>query len=130
MLFPALGMTAAAWLMTVPLFGLETGFRAELSVVTGILALPLALGSLWSFRAGIGLAALAMILCLVDFTVSAPIGSVANYATCCAALAIAGMAPRPVSTTVTATVTAADDLPTAPTRVAPERAMVSDSLAA
>ena len=128
MLFPALGMTTAVWLMIVPLFGLETGYRAGLSVATGILALPLALGSVWSFRAGIGLAVLAMILCLVDFTVSAPIGAIANYATCCAALAIAGMAPRPVSTFAPAA--AADEVPTTPTRITPQRVAMTGSLAA
>lgn len=118
MLFPALGMTAATWLMVVPLVGLETGFRADISVVAGILALPLALASIWSFRAGVALTVLGTILCFVDLTTAPSIGALANYAACGSVLAIAGMAPRPASTF---TVMAAYEAPTMPTRIAPER---------
>lgn len=116
MLFPALGTMAATWLIMVPLFGLETGFRADLSIAAGILALPLALWSGWSSRAGVAVTVLGLILCLVNFTVAAPIGSLANFATCCTALAISGMAPRPQSTFSVAQVS---EVPTVPTVVAP-----------
>lgn len=127
MLFPALGMTAATWLMMVPLMGLESGLRADISVVSGILALPLAFASVWSFRAGIALTVLGTILCFIDLTTASSIGALANYAACGAALAIAGMAPRPVATVA---VVAADEVATAPTRVVPERSLPPRSLAA
>lgn len=127
MLFHALGMTAATWLMMSPLFGLETGFRAGISVAAGILALPLAFASIWSVRSGVALTAVGMILCFIDLATGSSIGSMANYATCGSALAIAGMAPVPVSTF---TVSTADEVPTTPTRVAPQPSVPSGSLAA
>lgn len=127
MLFPALGMTAATWLMMVPLVGLESGLRADISVVSGVIALPLAFASIWSFRAGIALTVLGTLLCFIDLTTAPSIAALANYAACGAALAIAGMAPQPVSTIA---VVAADEVPTAPTRVAPAAIASSRSLAA
>ena len=127
MLFPALGMSAATWLMMSPLFGLETGLRAGISVAAGILALPLAVGSIWSARAGAALTAVGMILCFIDLTTGSSISSMANYAACGSALAIAGMAPMPASTF---TVAAADDAPTARTRTVSEPLSASKAAAA
>jgi len=85
MIFPTVGMFAAAWLLIVSFFGLETGFRADLAVTAGVLALPLAFASVWSFRAGMALAIVGAILAVVNLVVPASPGGLANYAVCAAA---------------------------------------------
>lgn len=95
MIFPALGMMSAAWLFIVSFLGLETGFRADLAVATGLIAFPLALASVWSFRAGIVMTAIGVILAIANLLLPTT-GSLASLAVASAALAIAGMAPEPV----------------------------------
>jgi hypothetical protein len=95
MLFPALGMTTAMWLLVGPLLGVETGLRAALTVGVGFVALVLSPLSLWSRRAGQGLAALGILLGLANFVLFAPIGAYASLASCATALIAAGMAPAP-----------------------------------
>ena len=95
MLFPALGMTTAMWLLVGPLLGIETDLRAALTVGVGFVALVLSPLSLWSRRAGHGLAALGIFLGFANFVLSAPIGAYASLATCATLLIAAGMAPAP-----------------------------------
>jgi len=96
MLFPALGMTTAIWLLTAPLLGLETGFRAGMSVGVGSLALVLALLSTWYRRAGVMLTVLGFLLGFLNFGPSASVVALAATATSALALVMAGMAPWPV----------------------------------
>jgi hypothetical protein len=90
-------MAAALWLVVAPLLGIETGFRAGLSVACGVAAILLSLASIWRFGAGIALTALAFLLSLVNFLVEGTFGGMASYASCAVALAVAGMAPIPHS---------------------------------
>ena len=99
MSYPILGMTAALWLMVAPLMGIETGFRAHLSLATGIVTLVLSVASIWRFSAGVAMAAVALLLAVVNLLAPASMGGLASYAFCAAALAIAGMSPRPTTMT-------------------------------
>jgi hypothetical protein len=103
MIFPTLGMVAAAWLLIVSFLGLDTGFRGYLAMAAGLIAFPLALASGWSFRAGIFLTSIGVILAVANILVPAPMGGTASLAVASAALAIAGMAPQPVVSTKEAT---------------------------
>ena len=95
MLFPALGMSMSIWLLMAPLLGLETGFRAELSVAAGCAGVILAPLSVWSGRAGALLVALGIVLGFANFGLMAPLGALANMATCGVAFIVAGLAPQP-----------------------------------
>lgn len=95
MSYPIVGFMAALWLIVAPLLGIETGFRAGVSVLCGAAAILLALVSIWRFAAGIGLAVVALVLQLVNLLVAGTFGGVASFAFCTAALAVAGMAPHP-----------------------------------
>jgi len=97
MLFPALGMTTAIWLLTAPLLGLEIGFRAGLCVGAGICALALVALGWWFPRAGAWLAGLGILLGFANFGPSASIVALASLATSAVSLIAAGLAPRPVT---------------------------------
>jgi hypothetical protein len=96
MLFPALGLTAAIWLLMGPLMDLETGARAVLTVGVGSLALLLTLLSFRRPGAAWGVVALGFLLGLANLTMAGPILSCASAATCAVALVAAGAAPQPV----------------------------------
>lgn len=95
MIFPALGMMSAAWLLIVSFLGLETGFRGNLALASGLIAFPLALASVWSFRAGIVVTAIGVVVAIANLVLPTS-GSLASLAVAGAALAVAGMAPQPV----------------------------------
>jgi hypothetical protein len=95
MLFLALGMTAAVWLLAAPLVGLEAGIRADLAVGAGIAGLLLACTSVWLPRARIPLAALGIALGFANFAFAADLGALTSMASCAVALIAAGTAPRP-----------------------------------
>jgi len=97
MLFPALGMTTAIWLLTAPLLGLETGFRAGLCVAAGVSALALVALAWWYPRAGGWLAGLGILLGFANFGLFAPIPALASLATSAVALIAAGLAPLPAT---------------------------------
>jgi hypothetical protein len=111
MLFPALGMTTAVWLLFAPLLGLESGIRAELGLVAGTLAFVVSLASVWSRRAHVVLVVLGAALGFANFALLAPIGSLASLATCAVALIAAGTAPVPIA-----------EVPAPATAAAPARA--------
>jgi hypothetical protein len=95
MIFPALGMMSAAWLLIVSFLGLETGFRADLALAAGLIAFPLALASVWSFRAGIVMTAIGVMVAIANLLLPTS-GGLASLAVAAAAMAVAGMAPQPV----------------------------------
>ena len=97
MLFPALGMTTAVWLVSAALLGLETGFRAEFTVTLAVAVMVLAPLSVWYQRAGFAMAALGIALGFANFGLSAPLGALASGAMCAVTLILAGMAPRPIA---------------------------------
>ena len=103
MIFPTLGMVAAAWLLIASFLGLETGFRGDLGVASGLIAFPLALASGWSFRAGIVLTAIGVTLAVANLLLPASMGGMASLAVASAAMAISGMAPQPMVSTKEAT---------------------------
>jgi hypothetical protein len=103
MIFPTLGMLAAAWLLIVSFLGLETGFRGDIALASGLIAFPLAFASGWSFRAGISVTAIGVILAVTNLLIPVSMGGMASLAVSSAALAIAGMAPQPVTSTKVAT---------------------------
>lgn len=96
MIFPALGMLSAAWLLVVSFLGLEAGFRADLAIAAGLIAFPLALASVWSPRAGVALTGIGVVLAIVNLLAPTSMGGMASLAASAAVLAIAGMAPQPV----------------------------------
>jgi len=113
MLFPALGMTAAIWLLMGPLMELELGARAALTFGVGAFALTLALLSFRHRSAGWGVAALGFLLGVANLLMSGSITACASAATCAVALVAAGAAPQPVL--VAANAAAAEpDVPTRP----------------
>lgn len=122
MLFPALGMTTAMWLLAAPLTGLEIGGRADLVVAVGAVAFVASLLGMWSRPARISLTLLGILLGLANFVMAGSVGALASLATCAFGLVAAGTAPWPVAT-VHAAVTAlpvrprpagADERPTVP----------------
>jgi hypothetical protein len=95
MLFPALGMTTAIWLVFAPLLGVETGFRAGFTVTAGLLALILAPLGVRYKAAAYAVGALGIVLGFANFVMWAPIGGYVSLSTCAVTLLIAGMAPVP-----------------------------------
>jgi hypothetical protein len=96
MLFPALGMTAAMWLLMGPLMELEMGARAVLTVGVGGFALLLSVLSFRYRSAGWGVAALGFLLGVANLFMFGSIAACASLATCAVALVAAGAAPQPV----------------------------------
>lgn len=96
MLFPALGLTTAMWLLMGPLMGVETGGRAVLTVTVGVLVLVFGILGVRYRAAAWVVAALGGLLGFVNLLTSAPIESCASLATCAVALLAAGAAPQPV----------------------------------
>ena len=96
MLFPAIGMTTAVWLMAAPLTGLEVGGRADLAVAVGAVAFAAALLGVWFRALRPSLVVLAIVLGFANFVLMAPTISLASMATCAFGLLAAGTAPRPV----------------------------------
>jgi hypothetical protein len=96
MLFPAIGMTTAVWLMAAPLTGLEVGGRAELSVAVGAVAFAASLLGVWFRAPRLSLVVLGTILGLANFVLMAPTAGFASMATCAFGLLAAGAAPWPV----------------------------------
>src|SRR6185369_3203788 len=82
MLFPALGLTAAIWLVVTPLLGIEVGFRADLAVAAGLLAVVLLPVGVWFRKASAAAAAVGIFLGVANFVLDAPIGAYASLATC------------------------------------------------
>jgi hypothetical protein len=96
MLFPALGMTTAMWLLAAPLLGVEEGFRAALGISVGVAALILLPLGAWNRKATAATAGLGMVLGFANFFLQAPIGALASMASCSVLLIAAGTAPWPV----------------------------------
>jgi hypothetical protein len=121
MLFPALGMTTAIWLVFAPLLGVETGFRADFTVTAGLLALILAPLGVRYRAAAYAVGALGIVLGFANFVLWAPIGGYASLSSSAVALIIAGMAPVPtVVPAVRATVPATVRTSVAPAAPQPE----------
>jgi hypothetical protein len=96
MLFPAIGLTTAVWLLMAPLLGLETGFRAGLGIAVGVaVAVLLPLGYL-DRRANVATAALGIFMGFANFFLPAPTLAYASYATCAVLLIVAGLPAWPV----------------------------------
>src|SRR5262249_7892896 len=102
MLFPALALTTAMWLLAAPLLGLETGVRADICVAVAALALVLAPLSLWSRKAGGGLPVLGGLLGFGTFGLDASALALTSFGASAVGLIAGGMAPVPVRTTVPA----------------------------
>lgn len=96
MFFPALGMTAAMWLLMGSLMELELGARAVLTVGVGAAALVLSVLSFRYRSAAWGVAAIGFLLGVVNLFLSGSIAACASAATCAVALVAAGAAPQPV----------------------------------
>lgn len=96
MLFPAIGLTTAVWLLMAPLLGLETGFRAGLGMAIGLaVAVLLPLGYV-NRRANVATAALGIFMGFANFFLPASTLAYASFATCAALLILAGLPPWPV----------------------------------
>jgi hypothetical protein len=96
MLFPAIGLTTAVWLLTAPLLGLETGLRAGLGIAVGLaVAVLLPLGYL-NRRANVATAALGIFMGFANFFMPASTLAYASFATCSVLLILAGLPPWPV----------------------------------
>ena len=96
MLFPAIGLTTAGWLLMAPLLGLETGVRAELGIAVGLaVAVLLPLGYL-NQRANVATAALGIFMGFANFFLPASTLAYASFATCSVLLIVAGLPAWPV----------------------------------
>ena len=96
MLFPAIGLTTAVWLLMAPLLGLETGFRAGLGMAIGLaVAVLLPLGYV-NRRANVATAALGIFMGFANFFMPASTLAYASFATCGVLLILAGLPPWPV----------------------------------
>jgi len=92
---PALAATTAIWLLLAPVLGLQSGPRSTIGVAVGVAALLLAPLGMWTRGARAALGALGLALALVNLVLPGSIGSLADFATCAAALMIAGGLPAP-----------------------------------
>ena len=108
MLFPAIGLTTAMWLLMAPLFGLEDGVRAGMGIVVGLAAAVLLPIGFFDRRANIATAALGIVMGFANFFLPAPTLALASFATCSIMLMLASLAPWPA---VVATVKAAVPVP-------------------
>jgi len=96
MLFPAIGLTTAVWLLMVPLLGLEVGVRAGVGIVVGLaVAVLLPLGYL-DRRANVATAALGIFMGFANFFMPASTLAYASFATCGVLLILAALPPWPV----------------------------------
>lgn len=105
MLFPALGLTTAIWLLMGPFMGIETGARAVLTVGVGALVAVMAPLALRYRAAAWAVVALGAALGVANLLMSVSIASDASLATAAFALVLAGAAPQPVSLPSAASVT-------------------------
>ena len=96
MLFPAIGLTTAMWLLMAPLVGLEEGVRAGLGIAVGVAVLVLLPLGYLDRRANIATAALGIVLGFANFVLLAPTLAGANFATCGFLLIMAGLPAWPV----------------------------------
>ena len=96
MLFPAIGLTTAIWLLFAPWLGIETGVRAGMGVTIGAMTMVLLPLGIWNARATAAVAGLGIFLGFANFFLAAPVGALASFATCSVLLVMAGTAPRPV----------------------------------
>ena len=98
MLFPAIGLTTAVWLLMAPLLGLESGVRAGLGIAVGVaVAVLLPLGFLYR-RANVATAALGIFMGFANFFLPGPTLALASFATCSVLLILAGLPAWPVVT--------------------------------
>ena len=96
MLFPAIGLTTAVWLLMAPLLGLEDGVRAGLGIAVGVaVAVLLPLGFL-DRRANVATAALGIFMGFANFFMPASTLAYASFATCAVLLIMAGLPAWPV----------------------------------
>ena len=67
MIFPAIGLTTAVWLLMAPLLGLESGVRAGVGIAVGVaVAVLMPLGFLYR-RANVATAALGIFMGFANF---------------------------------------------------------------
>ena len=96
MLFPAIGLTTAVWLLMAPLLGLETGVRAGVGITVGLaVAVLLPLGYL-NQRANVATAAFGIFMGFANFFLPATTLAYASFATCAVLLIVAGLPAWPV----------------------------------
>ena len=107
MLFPALGMTTAVYLMMTPLLGLESGLRAVLCVGVGVACAVLAPLSVRYSKAGAWMTALGIVLGTANLVVDAPIGAFASLSIAALGLLFGGTALVPVLVATRAVIPAA-----------------------
>ena len=98
MLFPAIGLSTAVWLLMAPLLGLEDGVRAGLGIAVGLaVAVLMPLGFRYP-RANVATAALGIFMGFANFFLPASTPAYASFATCAVLLILAGLPPWPVVT--------------------------------
>ena len=96
MLFSAIGLTTAVWLLMAPLLGFEVGARAGFGVIVGLgAAVLLAVGFLKP-RANVAAAGLGIVMGFANFFMPATVFAYASFATCSIMLILAGLPPWPV----------------------------------
>ena len=98
MLFPAIGLTTAVWLLMAPLLGLEEGVRAGVGIAVGVAVLVLLPIGFWNRRANVATAALGIFMGFANFFLAASTLAYASFATCAVLLILAGLPPWPVVT--------------------------------
>jgi hypothetical protein len=96
MLFPAIGLTTAGWLLMSPLFGLESGVRAGVGIAVGVAAAVLLPIGFFDRRANVATAALGIFMGFANFFLPAPTPALASFATCALMLMLGGLGPWPV----------------------------------
>jgi hypothetical protein len=96
MLFPAIGLTTAVWLLMAPLLGLEVGVRAGLGIAVGLATLVLLPLGYLDRRANVATAALGIFMGFANFFLPAPTLALASFATCAVLLIFAGLPAWPV----------------------------------
>ena len=96
MIFPAIGLTTAVWLLMAPLLGLESGVRAGLGIAVGVaVAVLMPLGFLYR-RANVATAALGIFMGFANFFMPGTTLAYASFATCSVLLIYAGLPAWPV----------------------------------
>ena len=106
MLFPAIGLTTAMWLLMAPLLGLEDGVRAGLGIAVGLaVAVLMPLGYRYH-RANVATAALGIVLGFANFVLPPTTLAGASFATCGVLLIMAGLPAWPVVVGVKAVIPA------------------------
>jgi hypothetical protein len=96
MLFPAIGLTTAIWLLFAPWLGVETGVRAGMGITVGAMTMVLLPLGIWNSRATAAVAGLGIFLGFANFFLVASVGGYASLAASSVFLVMAGTAPWPV----------------------------------